>query len=431
MSEVLTVYLRNERVGRLWLENRRFAFQYDEAWLASGHALPLSLALPLRAEIYADNTARPFFANLLPESDLRKLIARRLGLSEGNDFALLEAIGGECAGAVSLMHDGAELAEVGEYRPLSNEELNALVRELPKRPLLAGEAGIRLSLAGVQNKLPVYYDEAAGRVSLPKGNLPSLHILKTPIAQFADTVENEAFCMQLAARMGLLVPKATILHQEIPLYLVDRYDREVGADGKIRRLHQEDFCQALGIPPDQKYEKEGGPSLQACFRLLRDNSIRPALDIKTLQQWVIFNTLIGNADAHGKNISLLLGDQGPQLAPFYDLMCTAIYEGLDNRMAMKIGGEDRPDWIIARRWEQFAKEIGVNYKMVRQILTEMANVIVPTAQALQQTFSAQHGECATISKIIALIEQRAHKVHTSLAATQQTSTSGNTDDDHS
>lgn len=421
MSDTLTVYLRNERVGRLWLgEKRRFAFQYDAAWLAGGHAVPLSLALPLQPEIYADDSARPFFANLLPESELREAIARRLGLSEGNDFALLEAIGGECAGAVSLLPDGAKLSDEGEYRPLSDDELNALIRDLPKRPMLAGEAGFRLSLAGAQNKLPVYYDEAAGQVCLPLGNLPSRHILKPPITRFADTVQNEVFCMQLAGRMGLPVPEAIMLHQEVPLYLVTRYDRELGQDGKTRRLHQEDFCQALGIAPDQKYEKEGGPSLQACFKLLRENSIRPVADIKALVQWVIFNTLIGNADAHGKNIALLLDGQGPHLAPFYDLMCTAVYPELNNRMAMKIGGEDRPDWIIARRWEQFAKDIGVGYKMVRQMLVEMANGIVPAAQALQTVFTTQYGECDTLRRIIALIEQRARKVHTSLAAAQQT-----------
>lgn len=157
MSDALTVYLGTEKVGRLWLgEGRRFSFQYDKNWLACDHAVPLSIALPLRPEVYPDDTARPFFANLLPESELRKVIARRLGLSEGNDFALLEAIGGECAGAVTLLPEGTQLSNAGEYRQLSDDELNALIRELPKRPMLAGDAGIRLSLAGVQNKLPVF-----------------------------------------------------------------------------------------------------------------------------------------------------------------------------------------------------------------------------------------------------------------------------------
>ena len=137
MSDVLNVYLGNEKLGRLWLgEGRRFSFQYDKDWLASDHAVPLSISLPLRSEPYADDTARPFFANLLPESELRKIIARSLGLSESNDFALLEAIGGECAGAVTLLPEGSQPSNAGEYHQLSDDELNALIRELPQRPML-------------------------------------------------------------------------------------------------------------------------------------------------------------------------------------------------------------------------------------------------------------------------------------------------------
>lgn len=415
MSDVLIVYLRDQRIGRLWLgEGRRFAFQYDKSWLTGDHRVPLSIALPLREDVYEDDTARPFFANLLPEAELRRVIARRLGLSEGNDFALLEAIGGECAGAVSLLPEGVELGEGGEYRPLSSDELDALIRELPRRPLLAGEEGIRLSLAGVQNKLPVYFDSKAGRVCLPTGNAPSLHILKPPIERFAHTVENEAFCMQLAARIGLPVPAVTILHQEVPLYLVDRYDRELTAGGKIHRLHQEDFCQALCVPPDMKYEKEGGPSLQACFHLLREASIQPVADAKALLGWVIFNYLIGNADAHGKNASLLLGKQGPQLAPFYDLMCTAVYPELTDRLAMRIGGEDRPQWVIERRWQQFAREIGIGYKLVRQTLLDMSERIATESTALQKAFTLQYGECEIIERIIEVIGKRTRKIRMGL-----------------
>jgi serine/threonine-protein kinase HipA len=139
-------------VGQLSVERSRdFVFTYDAAWLASPTAMPLSLRLPLREEPYQDEAARPFFANLLPESDLRRAIVRRLGLSEQNDFALLEAVGGECAGAVSLLQEGMQPTGNGDYRALRDDELNDLIEELPRRPMLAGEAGIRLSLAGAQN----------------------------------------------------------------------------------------------------------------------------------------------------------------------------------------------------------------------------------------------------------------------------------------
>lgn len=417
MSEVLIVYLQEKRVGRLWLgKGRRFAFRYDGDWWADPHAVPLSIALPLQAEVYEDDTARPFFANLLPESELRKVIARRLGLSEGNDFALLEAIGGECAGAVSLLPEGVEPAEKREYQPLSEAELNALVEELPKRPLLAGERGVRLSLAGVQNKLPVFYDEDEDTVYLPKGSAPSLHILKPPIAHFPHTVENEAFCMQLAARVGLPVPNTVVLQKAVPLYLVGRYDRTMTPERKVIRQHQEDFCQALGIAPDMKYEKEGGPSLQACFDLIRRISLTPIVDIKAMLNWVVFNYLIGNADAHGKNISLRYTEQGPVLAPFYDLMSTAVYPELSERLAMRIGAEDRPDWVIERRWKQFAEDVGVKYNIVHQTLTGMSKKLLAEAHALKEEFTAQYGACDIIDQIIAVIEQRAYKVTRALVA---------------
>ena len=418
MSNVLNVYWNKDVVGILQLDERRhFVFQYAPEWLKRENPMPLSLSLPLRVEPYGDDLARPFFANLLPESELRRIIARKLGLSEQNDFALLEAVGGECAGAISLLSTDSALDSGGSYRPLDDEKLNDLIAELPKRPMLAGEEGIRLSLAGAQNKLPVYFDGT--QINLPMGSAASSHILKPPIKQYQHTVENETFCMQLAARMGLPVPEVTILHKAEPLYLITRYDRQHDEQTNIIRQHQEDFCQALGVVPDMKYEKEGGPSLKACFELLRNNSIQPVADVRHLLHWVVFNYLIGNADAHAKNIALLFTSSGPELAPFYDLMCTTAYEELTDRLAMKIGGDDRPDWIITRRWQQFAEDIDVGYKLVKQILESMSNQIVIEAKELQKEFNHQYGECQLIEQVINIIEARAGKELNSLAAEEK------------
>jgi serine/threonine-protein kinase HipA len=422
MSDSLNVYLGTHKAGRLWLgAGRRFVFQYDPEWLATEGAVPLSLALPLQAEAFDDDRARPFFANLLPESDLRRMIARKLGLSEQNDFALLEAVGGECAGAVSLLSDDnppvGPLGSKSRYRVLDDGGLNALIADLPKRPMLAGEKGIRLSLAGAQNKLPVLFD--GKQVGLPMGMAPSSHILKPPIPQYPDSVQNEFFCMQLAFRVGLSVPSVMILHKQQPLYLVERYDRRRLSEGELQRVHQEDFCQALGIPPDQKYEKEGGPSLQQCFTLLRDASVQPLADVRALLQWVIFNYLIGNADAHAKNISLLLTEQGPILAPFYDLMSTAVYPGLAERLAMRIGGEDRPDWVIERRWQRFADEVGIGFKLVRQTLMHMKEQVSEEAQNLAIQFHAEYGDCDVVDRIVGIIEKRKTKLTNALAAADQ------------
>ena len=415
MSEGLNVYLRGDKVGRLWLDaGRRFVFAYDSNWLAGKTAVPLSLRLPLRAEAYADEHARPFFANLLPESELRRVIARKLGLSEQNDFALLEAVGGECAGAVSLFPDGTEPTGAGSYRALNDDELNDLVDELPMRPMLAGEEGIRLSLAGAQNKLPVFFD--GQQVSVPLGDAASSHILKPPILHYPYTVENEYFCMCLAEGVGLPVPGISLLHKRQSLYLVERYDRKHTTQGGIERVHQEDFCQALGIVPDQKYEREGGPGLQQCFALLRERSVLPVADVRALLDWVIFNYLIGNADAHGKNISLLLNHQGPHLAPFYDLMCTVVYPELARKLAMKIGGDDRPDWIIERRWQSFAEEIGIAYKLVSQRLVYLKEAVLDVATQLIQDANLKQNHCNIYDDIYKIIQQRSTKITNSLNA---------------
>jgi serine/threonine-protein kinase HipA len=414
MSRSLDVYLHTELVGQLALDDdRRMRFQYGAAWLDAPIAVPLSLALPLRAQAFDDVRARPFFANLLPESELRRMIARKLGLSEQNDFALLEAVGGECAGAVSLLPAG-KVPQAGEgYRPLNDAELNDLIRDLPRRPMLAGEQGMRLSLAGAQNKLPVFFD--GEQISLPINGAPSSHILKPPVERYPDSVFNEAFCMELALRAGLFVPQVTLLAKQQPLYLVERYDRRAGAHG-LQRIHQEDFCQALAIPPDQKYEKEGGPTLQQCFTLLREHSLVPVQDIQSLLKWSVFNYLIGNADAHAKNISLLLTEQGPMLAPFYDLMSTAVYPDLAERIAMRIGGEDRPDWIIKRRWQQFAEDVGIGFKLVRQTLEFMKEQVSAEAQELAQGFLAERQAARPITEqILSLIEERKNKITHALA----------------
>lgn len=254
----LDVYFRDRLAGRLWLdEHRRFVFQYDDGWLKSSRIFPLSLSLPLRQETYTDDIARPFFANLLPEGEIRELIAKQFHLSEQNVFALLEKIGGECAGAVSILPRGAKPADRSGYRELDDEGLHKVLAEIPMRPLLAGEKGIRLSLAGAQNKLPVFIDDKE-KIYIATGNSPSTHILKPPIPRIEESVENEAFCMTLAWRMRLPVANVVIRKNQDTILVVTRYDRERKEDGSVVRLHQEDFCQALGILPEQKYESEGG-----------------------------------------------------------------------------------------------------------------------------------------------------------------------------
>ena len=409
MSSELIVYYQSEVVGRLWLdEHRRFTFQYDENWLANDYVIPLSLSLPLQPDAFHDDLSRPFFGNLLPEADVRKAVARSLRVSEENDFAMLEAIGGECAGAVSLLPSSVTISDAGEYRAVDDKQLHKIVNSLSSKPFLVGDEGLRLSLAGVQDKLPVYMKDE--KIFLPVGFLPSSHIIKPPIRAFSGTVENEVFCMNLAKQLGLPVPDASVYQGVERLYVVKRYDRVESSSGKITRVHQEDFCQAMGIPPGQKYEAEGGPSLKSCFSLLEENSIQPAVDRKTLLKWVIFNYLIGNADAHGKNIALLFNKSGITLAPFYDLISTEVYEDLTDKLSMEIGGENRLDWVFRRHWQRLAESISIKDKLVIDTLTSMAKSIVPISEALAKDFASRHGDNNIINKIIEVIKKQSRKV---------------------
>lgn len=381
MSKLLDVYLHQDKVGQLRVRDGQMGFEYAADWLGNPSAKPLSRSLPLQEGRFSRKHCRGFFAGLLPEQEKRSAIARRLGVSEQNDFALLEALGGECAGAVTLMPAGAPLPDTDfRYRTLSASQLADIVRELPNRPLMAGEEGVRLSLAGAQDKVAVRVDQD-GNMSLPLGTAPSTHILKPAIPRFAGVVQNEALCLNLASAIGLIAAKAEVGQVEgIEYLLVQRYDREM-----LLRHHQEDFCQALGIPPEQKYQNEGGPSLKACFALLREVSSVPAQDLQRLLDAVIFNFLIGNHDAHGKNFSLLYereyrtiisAEPRFQLAPLYDLLCTVYYPQLSPKMAMKIGGEYDSKEITPEHFAQMAADIGFSEKMVVRRVPEMARKIL-------------------------------------------------------
>jgi len=341
MVTSLFVYRGIRLAGMLSRRGAELSFQYHGEYLNSEKPLPLSRHLPLQSAPFGDSPSRAFFANLLPEGGVRIQVARQVGVSPDNVFGLLEAIGGDCAGALSLVTEEALPVSSGAYRAVSDDSLAAELANLTAHPLLAGEEGVRLSLAGAQNKLPVYWDGSGYQI--PEGISPSSHILKTAIPQLENTVINEAFCMNLAARVGLPVPVADVAvigTQQV--YRVERYDRKRSADGLLERLHQEDFCQALGIPPELKYEKEGGPGFRDCFRLVEECSSEPLPDIQHLLNWAMFNFIIGNADAHGKNLSFLYQDGGVRLAPFYDLISTAVYERINNKFAIRWVGRRIP-----------------------------------------------------------------------------------------
>lgn len=413
----LTVYLNQDIVGTLNQDaSGRLGFRYSPEWLRNPAAVPLSRSLPLREEPFLGKQARPFFAGILPEEEPKRRIAAILGVSERNDFAILERIGGDCAGAVSLLPEAAPRPDATgqRQRQLNESELEEIIAELPRRPLLAGREGVRMSLAGAQGKLPVII--TGNTVSLPLGQTPSTHIIKPEPDHFPGLVAVETLCMTLAKAAGLAVP--AVFRRAIgrkPCLVIQRYDRTTDPDGTPQRLHQEDFCQAMGFPPEKKYQQEGGPLLHDCIAMLRDWSTAPALDIRDFLNTVIFNVLIGNADAHGKNYSLLYREGERRLAPCYDLVCTMAWPELSTTPAMKIGRGASLDAITPVDWQKMTQKARLGWPMVRERLAELCHVL--PAKLHDSVLRQAVGDDAMFERVAAIIEKQTAALALALALT--------------
>lgn len=379
MSE-LAVYLAGERAGTLIRKaNGNLQFRYRDDYQGP----VVSHAMPLQTEAHPHRVCVAVFGGLLLEGEPREVLAQNLGVSAGNDFALLADVGGDCAGAITLVAPESALPSAPEVKPLSSEDLDDLLRELPQRPLAADpKQGIRLSLAGAQPKLPVIIED--DQIGLPLNTAAaSTHIIKPEPARFPGLVDNEAFCMSLARAVELPVA-AVHKHTTVsgtPYLLVERYDRDVTAD-PIRRLHQEDICQALGRPSVLKYQAEGGPTFAETVELLRSVSTVPARDLPTFWRALVFNWLIGNCDAHGKNFSLLYDGDSPTLAPLYDLVSTRRYPELTTRLAMSIDGASDIEEVEERAWEKLARAAGYSRRFAADATKTMVERTVREADRL-------------------------------------------------
>lgn len=417
MVRELNVWFFGECIGVLTQDNGYLSFRYLPEWLESRQAKPLSQSLPLSAEPFGDRIAKPFFSGLLPEGDKRIAVANILKVSSRNDFALLDGIGGECAGALILLEPGqtppVEDDASDSIEWLDEDQLIAVLEKLPKRPLLAGESGLRLSLAGAQEKLPVVVREFLDKgglnhfeIGLPKHNIPSSYILKPEISGIAGSVYNEAFCLALARDLKLDAATAKIGRTKEKTYLlVERYDRFL-EDGQLRRLHQEDFCQALGVAPELKYQHEGGPKIADGFALVRKVTTPSAPNILRLLDYIIFNCLVGNNDAHAKNFSLIYSHSGIQLAPLYDVLSTAVYPDLSANMAMKIGSKYRFDELYARHWMQMAEASQLGAPQLKRRVLKIADLLPNLANELKAKFEAKGWSHPIIAQIVSLIEKR-------------------------
>jgi serine/threonine-protein kinase HipA len=336
-------------------------------------------------------------------------------LRNASPFDVLGTLGKELPGVLSLLPENQVRAQQQTYEPLTHEALSQRITQREQVPLLMANAQATMSLAGAQDKIGLRFDSRTKRFWDSVGQSPTTHILKPDIrqARYAPSAINEFACMELARALKMPVPKVWLLRVPEAAYVIERYDREVPAHGDIASLHQIDGCQLLGHGSAWKYERSGAlVSLAKLAHALRALGVR-GNDMLAFQRWVMFNYLIGNADAHAKNLSVLIdgGRPGHRLAPFYDLVCVRAYG--DTGLALFIGDEDTFDAVGLHSWEAFCQDCGFAFKETLMELKAMATALLPAWDKVRGGIDTQNkpsdAERGVLDKMSAVF--RLHQRH--------------------
>lgn len=380
MTKELSVRLQGVQVGVLRLVNGKMEFTYDE-----NAQNPISLSLPLQKEPFKEKVCRAFFGGLLPENpNMRELLSKKYNINVNDDFKLLKEIGRDCAGALSF-HEMTEPQKSYQMLKiegsiLSDEELTKYLEELPYRPYL----GKRLSLAGAQEKTAVCVIN--GKIALPNDDIPTTHIIKTALPKYVQSIQNEYICMKAAKEIGLEVAEVEIRKVgEIEFLLVERFDRKYSNNLECERILQEDFAQSLGVQARDKYKV----TFKDCLKVLNQTATPANSKLRFVRQ-VIFNYLIGNADAHAKNFSVYLTNDGITLTPAYDLLCSSIYD-CDQRIAMKIGKARYYSDVTEKDWEIFAQDLDISHKLVQAELERQKDYLPKIVEKLAKELDCEVG----------------------------------------
>lgn len=385
----LGVYLNNRLVGHLFKEaGGATSFRYDESWLDWENAIPVSLSLPLREDAYRGAPVTAVFENLLPDSEtLRRRVAERVGAEGSDAYSLLAAIGRDCVGALQFQAGGEpfDAALKIESEPINDAEIEKLLRNLAQAPLgLSRDADFRISVAGAQEKTALLWDRKRWRK--PHGTTPTTHIFKPQIGalpngiDMSNSVENEFYCLRLLAAFGLPVNDARIeVFGKTKALVVKRFDRHRTTDGRLLRVPQEDFCQALSVPPGRKYQSDGGPGLTAILDLLKGSDTPEEDRAKVFKAQIVF-WLIGATDGHAKNFSIFLGPKGTwRLTPLYDVLSAQPsldakhIERNQMKLAMSVGKSNhyRIDTVLRRHFVESGAAAGMSAATTTAIIDEV------------------------------------------------------------
>jgi serine/threonine-protein kinase HipA len=388
-----------------------FTLAYTAAWLAYEKNYPFSLHLPLNNQTLAGAEVKNFFENLLPEGSILEVAASTHNLSKHDTFGLLAKIGRDVAGAMLIMPSPYVGEKNIDLRLLSKKEISTRIKERTHIPFSVWDNKVRLSIAGFQDKLAVFIDDKK-QIYLPDGLASSTHIIKPENVneKFPFMPANEYFCMRLARAFGLPVPNVELWHIPEAVYVVERYDRKKENENKVKRLHQIDLCQALNLNVEMKYQKAytyspEGATYKDLFEVT-EHTIYPSKSKMEVIQWIVFNYLIGNTDAHAKNISFLLDHAGLRLAPFYDLVSGTIY-GL-KEMALFIGEEEEINLLTARDWVQLSQQVGfLNPRVFAIELRTQAKNWQKIKSSLLADVIYQPDERDFLNKLVANMDERA------------------------
>ncbi len=394
MKNRLQVIWNKRLVGTLDRHKKdRVVFQYSQDWIEK-ESSPVSLSLPCRKEKFPPAISTAFFENLLPESNARTVLAFHRRFDKRDTYAFLENYGEDCAGALSIIPENQEPDFTpGQYENITRElikTLDKIVLEPERYKLYPEMKHAKLSLAGAQDKLPVYIKGT--QFYLPKNSgSATTHIIKPVNAGFTDIPRNEAFCMELAQRSGFSIPDSKIMKIDAhELFVVERYDRQE-INKEIVRIHQEDFCQAMGYPAERKYQETGGPGFIECRELIDEYlSNHGATNRILFIRMMIFNYIIGNHEAHGKNFSIL-HNKGFELAPFYDLVSTQVYP-LDNKFAMSIGQTFTLHRIKEHSFKKFAGDMNVRPELLASLINEVCEAVMNELDGLIEEHGINYGE---------------------------------------
>jgi serine/threonine-protein kinase HipA len=429
----LDLYRARNRVGQLHFDAKeeRLELNYASEWLQRPEAFALSPHLPkpggnangagdtpiLAAAGFPSGVVRRFLENLLPEGRGLDAVLTTHKVARSNTFGLLRVLGRETAGALSFLPQGIAPDEMPTTRrPIAHEELRARIAERGQLPFSVWDGRVRLSIAGYQDKIAVY--EEAGELALVDGAISSTHILKPePVdPRLAHMVANEHFCLNLAQAVGVAAAQATIMRLPEPVLQVRRIDRVREQDG-VERLHIIDGCQMLDLTPSYKYERpfgaerdvqdiRDGASLPKLFAA-RHFSVGPAQFALRLLRWSLFQVLIGNADAHGKNLSCFVTAQGLMLAPAYDLLSAQAYPGVDHTLAMAVGDEFDSTAVQAYDWAVFAEQCGIARPVLIRELRALATHAPAKAKSLLMAPEYTAEERDLLKTIVTFIESQA------------------------